>query len=92
VTRRNEPAEIVGIPTGSNHNIIYKGDNPMTKSTITKARRVCQVKGCMANHKGYGYCEKHLRRVKKHGSVVRTMYDPNTFEFKDNVCLSDRVV
>jgi len=56
------------------------------KKTI-KHGSICSVDGCERIHKGHGYCEMHLRRVKKYGHVARTMYDPNTFDFKDGICM-----
>lgn len=41
--------------------------------------RYCAVEGCQKKHKGYGYCEKHLDRVRRHGDptkgeALRTTY------------------
>ncbi len=31
--------------------------------------KVCTVDGCNGKHKGYGYCDKHYQRFKKHGNA-----------------------
>jgi len=48
---------------------------------------ICVVPGCNAKHCSNGYCNRHNKQMKQYGQIVRTMYDPNSFEFKDNICL-----
>lgn len=48
---------------------------------------ICVVPGCNAKHYSNGYCNRHNKQMKQYGQIVRTMYDPNSFEFKDNICL-----
>jgi len=31
--------------------------------------RLCTIEGCAGKHKGYGYCDKHYQRLKRHGDV-----------------------
>ena len=31
--------------------------------------KACSVDGCDGKHKGYGYCDKHYQRFKRHGDV-----------------------
>lgn len=31
--------------------------------------KICSIDGCNGKHKGYGYCDKHYQRLKKHGDV-----------------------
>lgn len=42
---------------------------------------ICSIEGCGKKHKGYGYCDKHYQRFKKHG-------DANIC-FKKKSCLVD---
>jgi hypothetical protein len=32
--------------------------------------KVCSIEGCNGKHKGYGYCDKHYQRLKRHGDVT----------------------
>ena len=32
--------------------------------------RICSIEGCLSKHKGYGYCDKHYQRLKRHGDVT----------------------
>lgn len=31
--------------------------------------KICKFKGCDSNHKAKGYCQKHYRRLQRHGDV-----------------------
>jgi len=47
----------------------------MTKTYVT-----CTVEGCLAVHKGHGYCNKHLKRVRQYGTTdlpIRTRPFPH---------------
>lgn len=38
----------------------------------------CSVEGCNNKHSGHGYCDKHLKQMKRYGYVKkRTVLDPN---------------
>lgn len=59
----------------------------MTIATISKSKKGCQVPNCFAKHKGHGYCEKHLRQIRKYGRVrTRTKWDLNEFIFDGDIC------
>ena len=84
---QNEPARIIWIPTGSNHNIIWKGDNLMADSQVTKSKKVCQVEGCDKKHLAKGYCQKHYDQIRMHGYIrQRTVFEPNNFIIENDIC------
>ena len=40
--------------------------------------KTCSVKGCNNKHSGRGYCDKHLKQIKRYGHIKsRTLLDPN---------------
>lgn len=47
---------------------------------------ICVVPGCNAKYYSNGYCNRHNKQMKQYGQIVRTMYDPNSFEFVGDIC------
>lgn len=39
--------------------------------------KMCKVEGCNGKHVAKGYCKKHYQQYKRHGHIIRTIYDPN---------------
>lgn len=47
----------------------------------------CKVYSCNRKVYAKGYCSRHYQQLLKHGRILeRTMFDPNEFIFKDNIC------
>lgn len=34
----------------------------------------CSVEGCNNKHSGHGYCDKHLKQMKRYGYVKKEQY------------------
>lgn len=54
----------------------------MSKRSVTKTKRICQVEGCNNKHKSKGLCNKHYQQMQKHGKITPfTRMSPNQYEF-----------
>jgi hypothetical protein len=50
-------------------------------------KTLCRINGCDVIVEGHGLCQKHYNRLRRHGEILkRTIYDPNEFITKDDIC------
>ena len=60
------------------------------KSTPTKTiniMKLCKERGCDTKTKANGYCNKHLKQIRKFGKIIkRTKYDLNEFMIDGDCC------
>jgi len=49
--------------------------------------KICKVKGCNQKFYAKEYCKRHYDQMRKHGKILnRTIYDPNEFVIKNDIC------